>query len=114
MNRKKENRFVHILGVVLRYVVATVSISIVFYILFALLFSTEEEKRLERENAMYAKLYPVLKEKERLVGDVIEGLYQKDDTLYRRPSWQLLPGSLFASNLLQGHRQVNFQVFCSF
>ena len=84
MNRRKENRLAHILGVVLRYVVATVSISIVFYIIFALVFSTQEEKRLQRENAMYAKLYPVLKEKERLVGDVIEGLYQKDDTLYRR------------------------------
>lgn len=82
--QRKESRLGRIVGSLLRYVIATVSISIVLYIVFALVFSTEEEKRLQRENQMYARLYPILKEKERLVGDVIEGLYQKDDTLYRR------------------------------
>ena len=104
MSRKKENRFARILGGVLRYVLATVSISIVFYIVFALVFSTEEEKRLERENAMYARLYPVLKEKERLVGDVIEGLYQKDDTLYRRIFETAAPSAdpISAADLIEG------------
>lgn len=72
-----------IFGVVFRYLVATVSLSIVFYILFALLFSTEEERRLERENALYRRLYGQMREKERLIGDVVDGLLEKDDAIYR-------------------------------
>jgi murein DD-endopeptidase MepM/ murein hydrolase activator NlpD len=72
------------LGGILRYLSATVTISVVFYVLLALFFSTEEEKRLKQENDLYAEYYPQLREKERLVSDVVEGLEVKDDALYRR------------------------------
>ena len=72
------------LGGILRYLSATVTISVVFYLLLALFFSTEEEKRLRQENDLYAEYYPQLREKERLVGDVVKGLEFKDDSLYRR------------------------------
>lgn len=80
---KKISRIRKILGGILRYLVATVSLSIVFYIVFALFFSTEEERRLERENRLYRQLYGTLTQKEALIGDVVDGLLEKDDALYK-------------------------------
>ena len=72
------------IGKALRYLAATVTTAIGFYVLFALLFSTEEEKRLQQENDLYAMYYQDLRDKERLVSDVVEGLEVRDDALYRR------------------------------
>ena len=80
---KKGSRIGKILGGVLRYLVATVSLSIVFYIVFALFFSTEEERRLERENRLYKQLYGDLTRKEALIADVVDGLTEKDEAIYR-------------------------------
>ena len=81
---RKPSKTRQMLGGILRYLSATVTISVVFYLLLALFFSTEEEKRLRLENDLYAEYYPQLREKERLVGDVVKGLEFKDDSLYRR------------------------------
>lgn len=62
--------------------VASVSMAILYYMIFALVFSTDEEKRLKRENKAYESELPVLEEKERLVSDVVEGLRIKDDKIY--------------------------------
>ena len=70
-------------GKALRYLAATVTTAIGFYVLFSLLFSTEEEKRLQHENDLYATYYQDLREKERLVTDAVAGLEMKDDALYR-------------------------------
>lgn len=70
------------LSSLLRYVVSTASLSVVFYILFALFFSTKEERQLERENNLYRERYAQMKEKERLIGDVVDGLLDKDDAIY--------------------------------
>ena len=80
---KKASRIRKILGGMLRYLVATVSLSIVFYIVFALFFSTEEERRLERENHLYRQLYGNLTQKEALISDVVNGLMEKDEAIYR-------------------------------
>ena len=72
------------IGKALRYLAATVTAAVGFYVLFSLLFSTEEEKRLRQENELYAAYYRTLREKERLVTDVVEGLEVRDDALYRR------------------------------
>ncbi|MBQ3765939.1 MAG: M23 family metallopeptidase [Bacteroidales bacterium] len=81
---RKPSKTRQMLGGILRYLSATVTISVVFYVLLALFFSTEEEKRLKQENDLYAEYYPQLREKELLVSDVVEGLEVKDDALYRR------------------------------
>ena len=57
---------------VLFFFVASLSLTVVYYILFALLFSTETERRLERENEMFERELPLLQEKEALLSDVIE------------------------------------------
>jgi len=72
------------IGKVLRYLAAIVTTAIGFYVLFSLLFSTEEERRLQQENDLYATYYQELRDKERLVTDVVEGLEVRDDALYRQ------------------------------
>ena len=73
-----------LLGSIFRYLSATVTTAVLFYVLLALLFSTEEEKKLQLENDLYASYYPELREKERLLTDVVKGLEVKDDALYRQ------------------------------
>ena len=53
---------------------ASLSMAVLYYILFAMVFSTDEEKRLRQENRAYAEGLPTLEEKERLLSDVVEGL----------------------------------------
>ena len=61
---------------------ASLSMAVLYYILFAMVFSTDEEKRLRQENRAYAEGLPTLEEKERLLSDVVEGLTIKDDRIY--------------------------------
>lgn len=82
--KRKPSKARRIAGGILRYLAATVTFSVVLYSLLSLFLSTEEEKRLQRENRLYAAYYPQLRERERLLGDVVEGLEYKDDALYRR------------------------------
>lgn len=67
---------------VLMFFVVTFSLAIVYYILFALVFSTEEERRLKVENKLYESEYPLMEKKEELLADVVEGLRVKDDKIY--------------------------------
>ena len=71
-----------VLGI-LRFLVATLSMSIACYIVFALVFSTEEERRLMKENSLYKSRYKQMQQKQMLIGDVVEGLQDKDDAIYR-------------------------------
>ena len=73
-----------LLGSIFRYLAATVTVAVGFYVLLALFFSTEEEKKLQQENDLYTAYYPELREKERLLTDVVRGLEVKDDALYRQ------------------------------
>ena len=66
----------------LRYMVASLSLAILLYIAFALVFSSEEERSLQRENRLYAARYKDMKAQEKLIGDVIDGLLEKDDAIY--------------------------------
>ena len=67
---------------ILMFFVVTVSLAIVYYVLFALVFSTEEERRLKVENRLYEQEYPQMAQKEQLLEDVVEGLRIKDDRIY--------------------------------
>lgn len=67
---------------ILMFFVATISLAIVYYILFALVFSTEEERALKQENRLYEQEYPEMARKEALLADVVEGLKVMDDRIY--------------------------------
>ena len=67
---------------VLLLFIASLSLTVVYYALFALFFSTETEMRLERENEIFEREFPLLQQKEALLSDVIEGLDGRDDHIY--------------------------------
>ena len=67
---------------VLVFFIATMSVAVIYYIIFAIIFSTDEEQKLKNENRIYAEEYPELAKKEALLSDVIEGLRLKDDRIY--------------------------------
>lgn len=64
------------------FFLASVSLAVVYYVIFALFFSTEEEKRLARENMMYEQIFSEIDSKEKLLSDVIEGLQVRDNRIY--------------------------------
>lgn len=68
----------------LKYFLVTASISVIYYILFALLVNTDTERQLKRQNQMYRQLYSEMSRKEELVSDVLEGLMAKDNDIYRQ------------------------------
>ncbi len=80
--RRKKWTVWRIFRKILSFFVGTASMAVLYYIIFALIFSTDEEKRLRDENRIYEREFPVLEEKEGLISDVIEGLRVKDDRIY--------------------------------
>ena len=74
--------FRNIAGMALRYLVASVTAAILIYVVFALIFSTDEERRLRKENRLYQERYKGMKEQVKLSQDVIDGLLAKDDAIY--------------------------------
>ena len=80
---KKEKASVWaVIRAILMFFVVTLSLAVVYYVVFALLFSTEEERRLRMENNLYQEEYPQMAQKEALLADVVEGLKVKDDNIY--------------------------------
>ena len=65
-----------------RIALAAVTVSIVYYTLFALFFSTATERRLKKENRALVAAVPQLEEKERLMSDVILHLNARDNAIY--------------------------------
>lgn len=80
--RKQRTSVWAVLRKILMFFVVTISLAILYYILFALIFSTDTEKRLRDENRMYAREYPELEKKERLLSDVVDGLRLRDNDIY--------------------------------
>ena len=74
--------FARIIRRVLVYTAGSLSLAVLYYVIFALIFSTDTERRLRRENRMYELEYPELERKGALIADVIEGLKVKDDMIY--------------------------------
>ena len=67
---------------ILVFFVGTLSLAVVYYVVFALLFSTDKEKILEQENKMYEKIVPQMKQKAELLEDVVDGLQERDNGIY--------------------------------
>lgn len=74
------------------FILATMSMAVVYYILFALVFSTETERRLKVENEMYEMEMPDLERKEQMISDVVEGLKVRDNRIYEEIFHMAAPG----------------------
>lgn len=80
--RKKRTSVWAVMRRILMFFVVTLSLALVYYIIFALVFSTDTEQRLKNENRVYAREFPELERKEELISEVIDGLKVKDDMIY--------------------------------
>lgn len=65
-----------------RLFLASVSITVLYYAIFALLFNTDTERRLKQENRMLESYLPALEQKEALLADVVRSLEVRDDRIY--------------------------------
>lgn len=65
-----------------RIALAAITVSMIYYFLFALFFSTATERRLKKENRALAAVVPQLEEKERMMSDVILHLNVRDNAIY--------------------------------
>lgn len=68
----------------LRHIAAAVALAAGLYVAFALLFSTDEEKRLARENRLYAERYAEMYRREQVLEAAVEALQDRDNALYER------------------------------
>ena len=63
------------------FLIVSLSMTVLYYVIFALVFSTDEERRLRQENRTYEREFPVLEEKGRMMTDVVEGQQVRDDRI---------------------------------
>lgn len=68
---------------VLRYLLMTVSLAVLVYLIFALVVSTDVEKSLKSENSYYESVYPELEPGAELLEDALAHLQMKDNAIYR-------------------------------
>lgn len=80
--KKASRTFWNVTGVIVKYAFLATCIAAVNYLIFAFFINTDTEKRLLRENNMYAKVYDQMLEREQLVGDVVSNLKIKDNQIY--------------------------------
>ena len=80
--RKEKTSVWAVLRKIFTVFIASVSMAILYYVIFALFVSTDQERSLRRENRMYERELPVLEERERLLSDVVEGLQVRDNRIY--------------------------------
>lgn len=76
------NRIAGLFPRLLKYFMFSIVFAVVLYGLFALLFSTDQERKLKQENRMYEKVYPEMEKNERLLSDVVASLQLRDDEIY--------------------------------
>lgn len=69
---------------VVRWVSGAIVLAVFYYVIFSLLFNTDVEKQLSRENSAYRQEYSTLQQKQRLLADVVRHLRSKDDEIYRQ------------------------------
>ncbi len=81
--RKAGHHLTRTLWTVLGFVLSVLSIAVVGYVVFALVYSTDEEKQLKAENKLYEQLYPELGPKLTRIGQDLEMLSEQDEKIYK-------------------------------
>ena len=69
--------------VILNYFFASLFLAVVYYIVFALFVSTEQERALERESALMEEEYGKMQQKVEVLENTIKNLQQRDREIYR-------------------------------
>lgn len=76
-----------------KYLLAASVLALLWYILFALFFNTDVEKKLKAENKAYEQVYPQMKEDMYLLGAVVKGLDHRDVAIYESIFHSAIPTS---------------------
>lgn len=127
MRKKELDQFTHLVGEathavwhivrnIVLYFIGTVALTAFAYTIFALVFSTDVERRLHRENKMYEKILPTLEPREQLLSDAIDVLEDKDNNIYDRMFHAAAPSLdpvssldfLFASDTIPDTKLVSY------
>jgi len=66
-----------------RYIIASVLLAILYYIVFALIFNTKEEEKILRQNQLMEQEYKKVSEKMEVLDNVILDLKARDQEIYR-------------------------------
>ena len=82
--RKVHTTLKQILGGGFKWLLGTLSMAVFYYAIFALFFSTNEEKRLLKENRMYEEIYTDMVEQNKMNAEVIRGLQVRDNDIYKK------------------------------
>ncbi|MCQ2143764.1 MAG: M23 family metallopeptidase [Bacteroidales bacterium] len=80
--KKKGTGWWDVVKTFFRYLLGSISLAVVYYVVACLFVSTDLEKALIRENRALARNYPVMEEKMELLEDVILGLEVRDEGIY--------------------------------
>lgn len=67
----------------LKYFLVSVSLSVVYYIIFAAFVNSDNEKRMYQENKLYSSVFHQVLDREKIVADVITDLQWRDRLVYR-------------------------------
>ncbi len=81
--RKEKSSFSSVLRWLLTFVALSLSITVVCYLLFALVFNTKEEAALIVQNRAYREQLPSLEKKSAMLSDEIRRLSVRDAAVYR-------------------------------
>lgn len=94
----------HYIKKALAFVIGSVSLAILYYVIFATFISTDSEKKLMRENRLMKKAYPQMLEQQKLIGDAISALEVKDAKIYEDIFHAQVPSMdpVTQSDLIQG------------
>ena len=79
---KAERKGRRLVFTVLKLFLASISLTVIYYIVFALFFSTDKERALQNENRMLERIYPEMERKAALLENVVEGLKIRDTRIY--------------------------------
>lgn len=97
--RKVRRSIGNILGSAGKFLLVTLFLALVYYVVFSSIISTDTERRLRRENKMYEKVYPQMVEREEMLAGVITGLKVKDNEIYEEIFHAEAPASDPAASL---------------
>lgn len=89
--RKAGSSVSAIVGKVIKYFLASVSLAVIYYFVFAVFIDSYKERSMKDENRLMEKIYPDMERKDALLADVIEGLQARDDDIYQSVFHSLAP-----------------------
>lgn len=80
--RERSIRLKNVLLGALKFLLVSFTLTVIVYTLLALVFNTDVDRKLSRENRMYEMNYRTLLDKEALVKDAVASLEYRDDEIY--------------------------------